>query len=118
MPAAKHNFTIDQGTTFRFKLIWKDADGVPVDLTGYTGRMEFRAKEHDPTLHMALDTDDGTLILNAEPGAIEGIATHAMTAAISIKKGKYDLELTSADDTRIRLVQGAWTLSQEVTLNE
>ena len=40
--AAVYDITIEQGATFRLSLVWKDSSNVPVNLTGYTARMQVR----------------------------------------------------------------------------
>ena len=43
MAAGRYSFTLEQGTTVDFELQYKDSDSNPIDLTGYTGKMEIRS---------------------------------------------------------------------------
>ncbi len=36
---AKHTLYVYRGATFSEAIIWKDENGTPVDLTGFTARM-------------------------------------------------------------------------------
>ena len=49
MAAGKYNFTIEQGTTIRLELQYKDSSGSAIDLTGYSGRMQIRPDYADNT---------------------------------------------------------------------
>jgi len=40
MGAGRYSFTIEQGTTTNFEIQYKDSSNNPVDLTGYSGRMQ------------------------------------------------------------------------------
>lgn len=39
MAASKYDFSIEQGTSFKLSLRYKDAAGVPIDLTGWCARL-------------------------------------------------------------------------------
>jgi hypothetical protein len=43
MAAGRYSFTIEQGATLNFEIQYTDANGLPVDLTGYTGFMQIRS---------------------------------------------------------------------------
>ena len=42
MAAATHNVIIDQGADWRVDVIYKDPDGVPINLTNYTAQLQLR----------------------------------------------------------------------------
>jgi len=39
MAAEKYDFTIEQGSSFKMSLIYKDNDGNPIDLTNWCARL-------------------------------------------------------------------------------
>ena len=43
MQAAKLNLTIKQGATFRKRLVWRGSNKKPINLTGYTAKMQARS---------------------------------------------------------------------------
>ena len=45
MAAGKYDFTIEQGATVDFSVQYKDSGSIPIDLTGYQARMQFRPKK-------------------------------------------------------------------------
>ena len=115
MSSSRHNFTIEQGTTLMKPFIWKDSDGVPVDLTGYTAKMQVRQSPQSGTVLLELSTSNGRITLGGAAGTITLVLTAATTAAIAWRRGVYDIELTSGDGTVTRLLEGEIQVSKEVT---
>lgn len=115
MTAASHNILIEQGATFRYNLIWKDSGGVPVDLTGYTARMQIRRRHTDGTALLSLTSTAGDIVLGGSAGTVVVVATAAGTATLPARPSVYDLELISGDGTVTRLVEGEVTITPEVT---
>jgi len=115
MTAANHDIIIEQGATFRLNLLWKDSLGAPINLTGYTARMQVRRKHSDPTILLNFTTENGAIVLGGAAGtiAVTGLAT--LTDDLPAKPSVYDLELVSSGGVVTRLVQGAATITPEVT---
>jgi hypothetical protein len=117
MPAATLNISIEQGATFRMSMVYEtDVGGVmtPVNLTGYSARMQVRRAANSPTISLDLSSTAGDITLDAV-GNVVVEATPTQTAAIDIRSGVYDLELEAADGRVTRLLQGKVTVSPEVT---
>jgi len=116
MTAGNYNLVIEQGATFRREMVWKDADGNPIDLTSYTAKMQIRKKAGaaDPAI-ATLTTADGTIVLGGIAGTIILNLSNSVTTAITDSAGVYDLELTSGSGFVTRLLEGTFTLSKEVT---
>ena len=110
-----YGLTILKGATFWQRLVWKDSDGAPVDLTGYSARMQVRKTISTEAVVVELSTSNGSISLQGVTGAIELHLRAAQTSALTGKAGVYDLELESADGTVTRLLYGDVTLSPEVT---
>ena len=115
MSSSRHNFTIEQGTTLMKPFIWKDSDGVPVDLTGYTAKMQVRQSPQSGTVLLELSTTNGRITLGGASGTITLALIASTTAAINWRRGVYDIELTSGDGTVTRLIEGEIQVSKEVT---
>ena len=49
MAAGRYSFVIEQGTTVNFEIQYKDANGNPIDLTDYSGRLQIRPNYADDT---------------------------------------------------------------------
>ena len=115
MTAAQHSITIEQSATFTLDLVWEDSNGVPVNISGYTARMQVRRTYVDNTPQLDFTTENGAIALGNALGTISITGDAADTAAVTIKTGVYDLELVSPDGTVTRLIQGPATISPEVT---
>jgi hypothetical protein len=115
MAAETHNITIEQGATFRLNLVWKDSGGTPINLTGYTARMQVRRKHTspDPPL-LTFTTENGAITLGGALGTIAIVGLATLTDDVDIKSGVYDLELVSGTEVT-RLIEGAVTITPEVT---
>lgn len=115
MPAAIYDFEIEQGTDYDKPLIWKDGTGSPVNLTGYSARMQLRPSVSSATVLLELTTKNGGITLGGATGEITLHFTESNTSPL-VKGGVYDLEMIIGGKVK-RLVQGAISLSKEVTRN-
>lgn len=86
----------------------------PVDLTGATARMQIRAGLGGALLLELTTENDGLAITG--PGTLTRTMSAAQTAALTWTEAVYDLEVEYADGTVQRYLQGAVTVSREVTV--
>ncbi len=123
MTAATHNILAEQGATYAQTFTCRDSDGVLVDLTGYTARMQVRASYEAADKLLDLTTENGSITLGGENGTISVVATTAQMAGIVIPESLakpprlvcvYDLELVLGSVVQ-RLLQGSFTVVREVT---
>jgi len=87
----------------------------PINLAGYTARMQIRNKLGDTTYLLDMNTENGRIILNNSIKTIELKITAIDTAAITWTTGVYSLELVSAAGVVSTLMNGTVTVKQEVT---
>lgn len=116
MTAKQLDITIEQGATFVMNITWQNSDGTPVNLTGYTAKMQARLKYSDASPLVTFTTSDSTITLGGALGtiAVSGMAT--LTGITEAKTGVYDLELTQTSSGKVtRLLQGKAYISPEVT---
>ena len=128
MSAGKYSFVIEQGATVNFEIQYRDSNNTPVNLTGYSGKMQIRSSYADnnpvtyATLSSSLAADgtglnfsgsNGTKPLSS--GSIGVIISAASSSAFLFNTAYYDLELTSGS-TVTRLIEGQIRLSQQVTV--
>lgn len=113
MPAAKQNFTIEQGATFRKRLTWRGKNNRPVDLTGYTAVMQVRQTQASVEALLELTTVNGRIVLGGKTGTIDLILGADVAAAFT--PAFYDLLLTAPDTTKIRFIEGKIDVSLGVT---
>jgi hypothetical protein len=127
MAAGKYNFTIEQGATIKFELQYKDSIGNPIDLTGYSGRMQIRPDYADNTkkLYIYLSSSispDGTGLnfgglsgtMPPESGSIGLFISAVSSSTLNFETAYYDIEIESGSIVT-RLLQGTIKLSREVT---
>lgn len=86
----------------------------PVDLTGAAARMQIR-EQIDGAVLLELTTENGGLAISA-PGTITRTLSATQTAALAWTEAVYDLEVQYPDGTVQRYLQGAVTVSREVTV--
>lgn len=138
MAAGKYNFTIEQGATLDFEVCYKDNCNNPVDLSYYSGRMQFRSNFADNTgsiyltLSSSRDADGTGLNFSGSTGTkapTEGcigiFASSTKTEGLVLSQSActtggrilYDLELYSGSNPpyTIRLIQGQVNICKEVT---
>ncbi len=125
MAAGKYSFTVEQGSTTSFQVVYKDANGTPVNLSGYHARMQIRETKDSSTvicsLSSSLDADGTGLNLSGSAGTLPlssgsiGIyISAASSSGFSFDTAYYDLELVTGI-TVTRLLQGSVKLDKEVT---
>ncbi len=119
MAAALYDITIEQGAQFVLPLTWttRNADGTPgdpVDLTGYTAKMQIRDAEG--TVLVDLSTDDGGgIVIDGPNGKVTITIDADMTTPLCFDDAAYDLKLINTDGVPSRLVKGTVTFSPQVT---
>lgn len=127
MSAGTYNFTIEQGTTVDFELQYTDVNDSPINLSGYTGRMQIKSgfANDNPVTYASLSSSrypDGTGLnfsgssgnTPVASGSIGIYISAVSSSAFTFAKAKYDLELVSGS-TVTRILEGVITLSKEVT---
>ncbi len=114
MSAGIYDYTVEQGATFIRVFTWNNPNGTPVDLTGYTARMQIRQSVVSPTYYYQA-LSGGDIVLGGSAGTITLTIPAPTSAAWTFIKGVYDLELQSPSGIVTRLVQGNVTVSREVT---
>lgn len=127
MAAGKYSFVVEQGSTLNFEIQYKDSTGTPIDLTGYSGKMQIRSDyaDNSPTTYITLSSSlaaDGTGLnfsgsngtTPLASGSIAIVISAASSSAFIFDDAKYDLELTYGT-TVTRILEGNVKLSKEVT---
>jgi hypothetical protein len=123
VPAAYWKIRIGQGETWRMVLRLSNpadpdtgASGGPINLTGYTARMQIRATVGSPDILMQLTSELGGGITVVGPtGTMSLLIGDVATAALPWTWAVYDLEIESATGETTRLLRGEVEVEAEVT---
>ena len=113
MIPGKYNMICPQGSTFSQQLTYS-IDGIPVNLTGYTARMQVREKYTSKTSVIDLTTENGGITLGGSAGTIDLYISSGVTELTVSKDYVYDLELVSVGVVT-RLIEGKFIVTPEVT---
>ena len=111
---AQHDLYIVRGDTWRLNLVYESPADTPVDLSGYSSRLQIRANTTTDTVYLSLSSADGDISLNAS-GEISVTAAAAVTELLDFDRARYDLEITSAGGIVTTLLEGNIQLIKDVT---
>ena len=111
MAAGKHNFTLEQGSTFDREITVQE-NRQALNLTGYSARMQMRSTHDSSSIAL---TFTAAIANPATNGKINLGATATATAAVEEGIYVYDLEIESSAGTVTRILEGTITVTPEVT---
>ena len=114
MPAATYDMICDQGSTFTNVIQITDSDGVAVNLTGFTARMQVRPSASSSTLLLELTNANSRITITSAEGKINLSVDASTTAALTPGNYVYDLETVNGAVIE-RILQGAFIVRAEVT---
>jgi len=113
----RHNIRIEQGATWRLEVGWEDESGSPIDLTGWSARMQIR-EEHasaNPLVSLTSQPGDG-LAIDGPAGLVSIEIPAAVTQTIPAPiEAVYDLEIQGPGGEVERLLFGCADIDPEVT---
>jgi hypothetical protein len=100
MAASKYDFIIEQGSSFRLTLIYKDENGTIINLTNWCARLTWKTNTN---LTQAFTTDNldysvYKFTIEPELGKLTLLIPASTTNSFTFNTAKYDLELQSNDD--------------------
>jgi len=108
------NFLCPQGSTFNKTLTYEVQD-VPVNLTGYSSRLQVRETYYDTNTIVSLTSGSGGITLGGSAGTIGILISASTTAAFAPGNWVYDLEIESSGGIVDRLIEGNFVVTPEVT---
>jgi hypothetical protein len=111
--SAKYNLVCDQNTTFNFQFVIQN-DGVPWNLTGYTGTMTVRPFVGASTTTVVASTANARMTLTPGSGRVNVTLSSAITGAITPARYAYDLVLDSGTEVT-RVLEGKFIVTGAVT---
>jgi DNA polymerase III sliding clamp (beta) subunit (PCNA family) len=121
MAASKYDFNLEQGSSFRMSLVYKDSDGNVIDLTNWCARLIWKTNLNNTQTFSTDNVDYSVYKFTIEPelGKLTLLIPAATTNSFVFNTAKYDLELQSDDDlysgggkSIIRLLYGTMTVAK------
>ena len=115
MSAAHYDMEIEKGTTFKYTLSYTDSTNNPINLTGYTAKMQIREQYISSEILAELSSANGKITINGTQGKILlNVPAHETDDYIWMS-GVYDLVIISSGGEVTRLLEGGVSVSQNVT---
>jgi len=115
-PGGRHDFEVTTGVDHRIPILWRQPNGQPTDLTGFTAFMDVRrrAGDADPAL-LEFSVGSG-ITLGGVLGTIEVVFEEADTALLPAGFVFYDLIMVDSAGGSKRLLHGKIKVNQALTL--
>jgi len=107
------NFVCPQGSTFRRTLTYT-LDEVPVNLTGYSSRLQVREAYYSTDPVVSLVSGSG-ITMGGSAGTINILISASVTSQFPTGTHVYDLEIVSPSNIVDRLIEGTFNVTPEVT---
>ena len=119
MPAGNYNFTIEQGSSFKLALIYKNSNNVAIDLTGWQASLIWLTNLNTNYIYSTNNPDNSlySFVLNQTTGSISLKIPAKQTKLFEFTTASYYLELVSPSELYlgggkeiIRLIYGTVTV--------
>ena len=107
------NFVCPQGSTFRRTLTYT-LDNVPIDLSGYSSRLQVRQAYYSEDPIVSLVSGSG-ITIGGSAGTIDLFISATDTSSFPTGVHVYDLETVSPSNIVDRLIEGTFNVTPEVT---
>jgi hypothetical protein len=100
MSAVLYDFNIEQGTSFRLAIVYKDKQGKIVDITNWCGRLIWTTNNGTTQIFTTENTDPSLydFQIDGPNGKITLLLPASITNNFNFLNAKYDFELQSDDD--------------------
>ena len=102
MAASQYDFSIEQGTSFKLSLIYKDSDNNPINISGYCARIIWKTNTNKVQSFSTDNTDDSLYKFKIQESNVTGKIGFELPASVTndfaFTNAKYDFELESPDE--------------------
>lgn len=100
MSAAQYDFSIEQGSSFRLSVVYKDSSGNAIDITDWCARLVWKTSANTTQEFVSDNTDVANykFRIDGPNGKIILDFPAPSTNNFAFTSAKYDLELQSDDD--------------------
>ena len=116
MAAALFDIVVEQGAKYERIFSWDDLNSTPIDMTGWTARMQIRSVITSDVVLADLSTENGGITLNyGGIGLVRLLIRTKETSKFDWSAGVYDLEVYDLDFECYRLLKGKIKVDPQVT---
>jgi hypothetical protein len=100
MPAAEYDFPIEQGSSFKLALVYKDDSGSPINISGWCARLIWKTNTNITQVFTTENIDYSVykFTLDGANGKLTLLFPANTTNDFAFTNAKYDLELQSDDN--------------------
>ena len=102
MAASQYDFKIEQGSSFKLQLIYKDANGSPINLANHCARLTWKTNINATQTFTTENADFSSYKFEIPSPTTDGKLTLFLPASttngFSFSNAKYDLELQTPTD--------------------
>ena len=107
------NFKVIQGDSFIIRVTYKNPNGTPIDLTGYTAKMDVRNEPSGKILCASI-TDQSGITITPSTGVLDIEFTPAQTRKFTLPSCAYQLQIRSSSGTQTTILKGYISTSAAV----
>jgi hypothetical protein len=127
MAASKYDFSIEQGSSFRMNLVYKDDNGNTINLTDWCARLTWVTNRNITQVFNSTNLDYSLYKFSivGNEGKISLLIPADTTNSFNFNTAKYDLELQSPDDLYsgggkyiTRLLYGVLTINKRFSKSD
>lgn len=100
MQATNYDFEVEQGSSFKFAIIYKNCEKEPIDLTNWCARITVKTNDNETLFFTTTNTDLSLykFYIDGPEGKLTWLLPASTTNDWAFRLGKYDLEIESPDD--------------------
>lgn len=109
------DMTLFQGKTVSFEYVWADEDSIPIDVTGWTSRMQLRSSYESVSPVVEFTVANSRVTVGTTDGKFTFVLSASDSAALPTGSGVYDVEVTDSAGKVMQAFSGKYTIQREVT---
>lgn len=114
--SAYQELEIEEGADWSDEILIVDANGAPIDLTGYTAQSDIKRSADDDTVLIEMSTANGRIVITPSTGSIMRVLTAVETTGLTWRNAVHDLIVISAMGVVTRICAGPVIYNQAITL--
>ncbi|MFO7446208.1 MAG: hypothetical protein R6W90_07560 [Ignavibacteriaceae bacterium] len=104
-----------QGEDFELDISWEDEEGIPVDITGYTAKMQFRKNAGDPKIYLEASSENNKIFSDTFNNILKLKLPAEELNDLTFTHAEADLFVTSPAGKSFRLFKAHVKLVKRVT---